>query len=85
VLTKTRRYSTTFGALRQARRDWRQQPRATRTDPDGMVRELDAHDDPAGDEADIVVERQWRYIGSGYLDADAAARAMTAAALARDD
>ena len=85
VLTKTRRYSTTFGALRQARRDWRQQPRATRSDPDGMVRELDADDDPAGDEADIVVERHWRYIGSGYLDADAAARAMTAAALARDD
>jgi hypothetical protein len=85
VLTKTRRYSTTFGALRQARRDWRQQPRATRADPDGPARELDADDDPAGDVADIVVERHWRYIGSGYLDADAAARAMTAAALARDD
>jgi hypothetical protein len=85
VLTKTRRYSTTFGALRQARRDWRQQPRAARTDPQVDARELDAHDDPAGDEADIVVEDHWRYIGSGYLDADAAARAMTAAALARDD
>ncbi len=29
VMTKTRRYSTTFGALRQARRDWRQRPRHT--------------------------------------------------------
>ena len=40
--------------------------------------------DPDGDAADIVVERNWRYVGSGYLDADTAARAMTAAALARE-
>jgi hypothetical protein len=84
VLTKTRRYSTTFGALRQARKDWRQHPRGTGLDPDATVRQLDADDDPAGDEADIVVERNWRYVGSGYLDADTAARAMTAAALARE-
>ena len=30
-----------------------------------------------------MVERNWRYAGSGYLDADQAAKAMTAAALAR--
>jgi hypothetical protein len=83
VLTKTRRYSTTFGALRQARKDWRRFP-AERTDDDGPVRELDAHDDPDGDTSDIVVERNWRYVGSGYLDADQAALAMTAAAMARE-
>jgi hypothetical protein len=31
VLTKTRRYSTTFGALRRARSDWRQYRRAPGT------------------------------------------------------
>jgi hypothetical protein len=81
VLTKTRRYSTTFGALRRARKDWRRQPR--QTTGDGPVRELAADDDPDGDSSDIVVERHWRYVGSGYLDIDAAARAMTAAAMAR--
>jgi hypothetical protein len=83
VLTKTRRYSTTFGALRQARKDWRRFP-AERTDGNGPVRELDRHDDPDGDDPDIVVERHWRYGGSGYLDADQAALAMTAAQMARE-
>jgi hypothetical protein len=82
VLTKTRRYSTTFGALRRARKDWRRQPRAG-LDPDATVRELPADEDLDGERSDIVVERHWRYVGSGYLDADTAARAMTAAALAR--
>ena len=83
VLTKTRRYSTTFGALRRARQDWRRQPRAG-LDPDATVRQLDADDDPDGDQADIVVEHNWRYVGSGYFDAETAALAMAAAALARD-
>ncbi|HET6772107.1 MAG TPA: replication initiator, partial [Acidimicrobiales bacterium] len=84
VLTKTRRYSTTFGALRRARQDWRRQPRAGGLDPDATVRQLDADDDPDGDQAAIVVERNWRYVGSGYFDAETAALAMAAAALARD-
>jgi Replication initiator protein, pSAM2 len=79
VLTKTRRYSTTFGALRRARCDWRQYRRPPGTDPS----QPDSDDDQAGDESAIVVERNWRYAGSGYLDADEAALAMTAAALAR--
>jgi Replication initiator protein, pSAM2 len=79
VLTKTRRYSTTFRQLRQARQDWRRQPRAGHG-PD--VRQL-VDEDHDSDQADIVVERQWRYVGSGFLDADEAALAMTAAALAR--
>jgi hypothetical protein len=84
VLTKTRRYSTTFGALRRARQDWRRQPRRAGLDPDATVRQLDADDDPDGDQADIVVERNWRYVGAGYFDAETAALAMAAAALARD-
>jgi hypothetical protein len=79
VLTKTRRYSTTFGALRRARSDWRQHRRPAGVDPS----EPDVDEDQAGDEAEIVVERNWRFVGSGYLDADEAAKAMTAAALAR--
>jgi hypothetical protein len=81
VLTKTRRYSTTFGALRRARQAWRQAPRATR---DELVREAGAGDDPDGDAADIVVERNWRFAGSGYFDLDTAARAMASAAMARE-
>src|SRR5690606_15059785 len=79
VLTKTRRYSTTFGALRRARQDWRRQPGAG-LDPDATVRQLDADDDPDGDQAAIVVERNWRSVGSGYFDAETAALAMAAAA-----
>jgi hypothetical protein len=82
VLTKTRRYSTTFRALRQARADWRQQPRSN-AGPAVEVRQLDAGDDPDGDQADIVVERSWRFAGVGFLDADEAAKAMVSAALAR--
>jgi hypothetical protein len=85
VLPKTRRYSSTFGALRRARQDWRRQPRGAGLDPDATVRELDADDDPDGDQAGIVVERSSRYVGSGYFDAATAALAMAAAALARDD
>jgi hypothetical protein len=83
VLTKTRRYSTTFGALRQGRRDWRQQPRPERATGDVEVRQLGPDDDPDGDDADIVVERSWRFVGVGFLDADEAAKAMVSAALAR--
>jgi hypothetical protein len=79
VLTKTRRYSTTFGTLRRARSDWRQYRRPPGIDPS----EPETDEDQAGDESDIVVERQWRYVGSGFLDADEAALAMTSAAMAR--
>jgi hypothetical protein len=81
--TKTRRYSTTFGAFRQACKDWRRYP-ARRTDDGGPVRELgDDDSDPDGDEADIVIERNWRYVGSGFLDAEQAALALPASAMAR--
>jgi hypothetical protein len=79
-ITKTRRYSITFGQLRRARRTWRQRPAGL--DPNATVRELAGDDDPDGE--DTVVElREWRFAGTGYHDSDQAALALTAAALAR--
>jgi hypothetical protein len=82
VLTKTRRYSTTFGALRRARAAWRRAPFATRNDLEA-IRQTGEDDDPDGDQAGIVIERSWRFVGAGYFDTDTAARALAAAALAR--
>jgi hypothetical protein len=80
VLTKTRRYSTTFGALRRARARWRQNGRRS----DDQVRELDPGYDPDAAEAAVVIERNWRFAGIGFLDVDTAARALASAALARE-
>ncbi|MGH9004178.1 MAG: replication initiator, partial [Acidimicrobiia bacterium] len=86
VMTKTRRYSTTFGALRQARAEWRQRggrPAPPEGDEQASV-VAGHHDDPDGDAAEVVIERNWRFAGVGFLDLDAAARALTSAALARE-
>jgi len=83
MLTKTRRYSTTFGALRRARQDWRRTPIASRN-TDEAIRQAGLDDDVDGDQADIVVERSWRFAGAGYFDTDTAARALAAACLARE-
>jgi len=53
-LTKSRRYSTTFGALRDERQRWRVAQRST----DAGDEELE---EPAGE------VREWSYEGSGYL------------------
>jgi len=85
VMTKTRRYSTTFGALRQARSEWRQRgsrPAVEGQDQASVV--AGHHDDPDGGKTDIVIERNWRFAGVGFLDLDTAARALTSAALARE-
>jgi hypothetical protein len=79
-ITKSRRYSVTFGQLRRARRQWRQRPAGL--DPDAAVRELPDDFDPDGDET-VVELREWRFAGTGYRDADTAALALTSAALAR--
>jgi hypothetical protein len=55
------RYSVTFGALRRARRHWRQRPPGL--DPDADVRQLPDDLDPDGD--DTVIElREWRFVGT---------------------
>jgi hypothetical protein len=85
VMTKTRRYSTTFGALRQARAEWRQRGGRPVPEPDQEQAPVVAgHPDPDGDEAEVVIERNWRFAGVGFLDVDTAARALTSAALARE-
>ncbi|MEU8244756.1 replication initiator [Nonomuraea sp. NPDC048916] len=58
VTSKSRRYSTTFAALRQARRAWRLAQRWREHDPW-------AHDG-AGDGAQRVVVGDWRIAGVGY-------------------
>jgi Replication initiator protein, pSAM2 len=83
VLTKTRRYSTTFGALRRARSEWRQAGGRPGHDSAEVCR-AGTDDDPDGDEAEIVIERNWRFVGVGFFDVDTAARALASAALARE-
>jgi hypothetical protein len=83
VLTKTRRYSTTFGALRRARQEWRRTPLAKRNG-DEVIRQVGVDEDPDGEQADIMIERNWRFAGAGYFDTDTAARALAAACLARE-
>ena len=80
--TKSRRYSTTFGRLRQARRD-----HATHRDntPRHEVPvQVVADDDMVDDESTLIVG-SWRFAGMGWLTSGDAALAAASAARARDD
>jgi hypothetical protein len=85
VMSKSRRYSTTFGALRHARAEWRQRGSRLAPEPGEDQAPVVAghHDDPDGDDTDVIIERNWRFAGVGLFDIDTAARALTSAALAR--
>jgi hypothetical protein len=83
--TKSRRYSTTLGALRRARVAYAIRRRRGNTVP------LDAWGRPEDDQAVIVVA-SWRYLGCGYqstgeawLAASAAARAREARRIAKEE
>jgi hypothetical protein len=83
--TKSRRYSTTLGALRRARVVYAIRRRRGDTLP------LDAWGRPEDDQAVIVVA-SWSYLGSGFqstgeawLAASAAARAREARRIAREE
>jgi hypothetical protein len=76
--TKSRRYSTTLGALRRARVAHAIRRRRGDTLP------LDAWGRPEGDQAVIVVA-SWRYIGRGYQSTGEAWLAASAAARAREE
>jgi hypothetical protein len=83
--TKSRRYSTTLGALRRARVAYAIRRRR------GGVLPLDAWGRPEVDQAVIVVA-SWAYLGSGYqstgeawLAASAAARAREARRIAKEE
>lgn len=74
-LTKSRRYSVTFGQLRAARKDYRRAQRH----PDGEL-------DPWGreiHETTVLYLAEWSFAGSGYHAADAHALALMAANSAR--
>ncbi|MGH2770799.1 MAG: replication initiator, partial [Actinomycetota bacterium] len=75
--TKSRRFSTTFGALRRARPEHVRRSRAT----EGVA--LDAWGRPEDEEA-VVVIREWRVTGFGYQSEGEMALALSAAARARE-
>jgi hypothetical protein len=83
--TKSRRYSTTLGALRRARVAFAVRRRRGNTLP------LDAWGRPEDDQSVIVVA-SWSYLGGGYqstgeawLAASAAARAREARRIAKEE
>jgi len=76
--TKSRRYSTTLGALRRARVAYAVRQRRGGTLP------LDVWGCPEDDQAVIVVA-SWRYLGSGYQTTGEAWLAASAAARAREE
>jgi hypothetical protein len=76
--TKSRRYSTTLGALRRARVAYAIRRRR------GGVLPLDAWGRPEDDPAVIVVA-SWAYLGSGYQSTGEAWLAASAAARAREE
>jgi hypothetical protein len=75
-LTKSRRYSVTFGQLRRARTEHRR-----------LQRHPDDERDPWGrplDETTVLIIENWVYQGTGYATSPAAELALAAAARARD-
>ncbi|HMA45829.1 MAG TPA: replication initiator [Frankiaceae bacterium] len=76
-LTKSRRYSTTFGALRAARRDYRRRQVWADATP------LDAFGRPEADQL-VRVVGQWCYAGAGYPTPGDRWLALAAAARARE-
>jgi hypothetical protein len=76
--TKSRRYSTTLGALRRARVAYAIRRRR------GAALPLDALGRPEDDQAVIVIAA-WNYIGSGYQTTGEAWLATSAAARAREE
>jgi len=81
LATKSRRYSTTLGRLRQARRDYARRSHARPGDAPTSWADQD-HDDP---EETTLVIGSWRFAGMGWLTSGDAALAAAAAARARDD
>jgi hypothetical protein len=76
-LTKSRRYSVTFGQLRAARTDHRRASRPPDADRDAWGRPLD-------ETVVLVLPVIWTYEGTGCLIAAAAELALAAAARARE-
>jgi hypothetical protein len=75
--TKSRRYSTTLGALRRARVVFARRRRVK----DGVP--LDAWDRPEDDDQ-VVIVASWVYVGAGYETEGERWLALSAAARARE-
>jgi hypothetical protein len=75
-LTKSRRYSTTFGQLRRDRQDHRRAQRHPLGETDPWGRPLD--------DAVVLVLHTWTYAGTGYTTTPGADLALAAAARARE-
>ena len=75
-LTKSRRYSVTFGALRTARTEHRRAQRHPGGERDPWGRPLD--------ETVVLVIKTWTYAGTGYTTGPGAELAAASAARARE-
>jgi hypothetical protein len=73
--SKSRRYSTTLGAIRGERREYRRREASER------ARQL-GHADPYDDTVPVI--GRWEFAGIGYLTGGDAALALSAAARARE-
>lgn len=80
--TKSRRYSTTLGALRAARRPTSRSGVRVIT-PDDFDRGVHLDHDPDDDTTTLVLAGRWAYVGSGWNTASDAELAMQSAAAAR--
>jgi excisionase family DNA binding protein len=81
--TKSHRYSTTLGRLRQVRRDYTRSHHRAQTRSTDQLAEVD-QDQVDGEDTTLVIG-SWRYAGMGWLTTADAALAMASAARARDD
>jgi hypothetical protein len=75
-LTKSRRYSVTFGQLRKARADYRRQQNHPGGERDPWGRPVD--------ETVVLVLRTWTFAGTGYTAADNGGLALASASHARE-
>jgi hypothetical protein len=78
--SKSRRYSTTLGRLRSARRRFE---RAKAFSPDGVV-DVAALDQELADDQTTLVINDWRFVGTGWITAGDAVLAAEASARARE-
>ena len=83
--TKSRRYSTTLGRLRQARRDYTRRHHQLRNDNSAAESADWVDDEDQADDETTLVIGSWRFAGMGWLTTADAALALASAAKARDD
>ena len=81
--TKSHRYSTTLGRLRQVRRDYTRRHHRAETPSAGQLDLADS--DEQVEEDSTLVLGSWRFAGMGWLTTGDAALAAASAARARDD